>query len=140
MDKLEELENLGLSNDEVVHIKKIKTFIDEHADIFESGFAVNNGKLIKDFSKMWTDEGEKRFGWTRPAMYYMVAGGEVLTLEMFHHFQGGGQAYVSDRPWCNCSTRNDWCFGSKKCKGTNCWVQEDGCGFLLLYQCIGKCL
>lgn len=46
---------------------------------------------------------------------------------------------IGNRPKCNCSKLDDWCFGpGSDCDSSDC-ISKNGCGFFLMRRCDGEC-
>lgn len=85
-EKFDELKGLKWSKDELKHIAEMENFMNKHKEMFDLEYENREQTLEKfdTFATKWMQDGEKKFGWTKDLMRYLVADCGELTEEMFN--------------------------------------------------------
>lgn len=85
-EKFDELKGLKWSNEELNHIAEMQKTMEQYKDMFCTNSESREQSLEKfdAFATKWMQKGEKKFGWTKELMRYLVADCGELTEEMFN--------------------------------------------------------
>ncbi|MCL2098312.1 MAG: bacteriocin fulvocin C-related protein [Bacteroidales bacterium] len=150
IDKLVQVRNLNLRFDQIQHIDAL--MVKMRVSWFDEK-AREDAKLsaeINDFLEQWVN-GAYQLGWSKNEIGRIVALLEDVEKEDDTIIlRNGTYEYVADferegsgggggnKPGCNCSLSDDWCFGSY-CDRFLCEQTSHGCGTLWMKKCTGRC-
>lgn len=136
-EKLEKVKMLNWTDEERRHIESAESFIDDHKSYF-SGKKLTDEELdnVDLFFYKWQKYGIAHLGWTDRIGKSIFATGLPISDTK------GGVIYKTPVPPinCHCSTESDYCeYQISPCKKDNCIYSSYGCGWILVYDCDGRC-
>lgn len=136
--KVKEVKKLDWNEAEIQHIEDAEKFIDTHHHLFvKNKLTDEESDELELFFYKWQKDGIEKLGWTeRIGKSIFVSGDPVIDTK-------GNVIYKKPYPKenCHCQKENDFCnqsFGP--CIKVNwCVYQSNGCGWLFLSECNGRC-
>lgn len=150
-DKFNEVSQMQWTAKEKLHIAKALAFIVSHKEFF-SDEALNDEQLneLELFFHKWKEEAINQLGWSKE-LCFAIAGnggtlinkkGEIAT-QITTEPTNPSFGYVGNlkKRDCNCNTGHlsDFCITDGPCDKADCNVSEDGCGWVLVMKCNGRC-
>lgn len=152
LDKINEVQTLGWSNDEKAHIRKIAKFIIGHPQYFNDELLTDKQlDEIEMFFYIWKTDAIKKWGWSDKLCYAIAGSGlqiknrkgdfenqtiyeNKLGLDKYNPQFDPSKPSV---PNCNCNQSADFCMITT-CVKSKC-SEVKGCGWLCLQTCNGEC-
>lgn len=140
-DKFNNIKSLDWSKEELLHIEKAESFLEDHYE-FLSNEMLSDNQLdeLELFGYKWVHDGERLFGWPLSLGIQMIGSGEDI------HNKTDTIVYRKPVPPlnCHCHLGNSifhTCGLSNGCYGSNCIESGSsvGCGVFLSETCDGIC-
>lgn len=138
MEKLDSVQaNVGNSEPEILHIKKLKDFVD-----------TNYGTLDIEqqylFENQWISYSRNTLLWEDAKIFFIVNSLCISQEQYEYIYFPDYQIQSQSSRWigtCSCNTESDYCAQSGGlCQGSaRCSATVDGCGWLWQYSCNGSC-
>ena len=138
-DKIKEVKELEWTDEEIAHIDKVDSFIDNHKNFFENRkLTEEESDEIELFFYIWQKYGTEYLGWTDRLGKSLFATGRTLVDTKGNILIKKPYPHVN----CNCSNSTDFCEQQiSPCKKVKwCEVTDRGCGWLWLAECDGRCM
>ncbi|MBR1924380.1 MAG: bacteriocin fulvocin C-related protein [Ruminobacter sp.] len=137
--KISEVKKLDWTDAEIAHIDEVGTFIDNHKNFFESKKLTDaESDELELFFYKWQKYGIEQLGWNDRLAQQLFATGSALKDTQDNIIIKKPYPYVD----CNCNTEKDFCpeqiYPCRKVKW--CQTTNNGCGWLLLAECNGRCM
>lgn len=148
-EKFAQVETLGWSGRELMHIEKAKEFVLSNEDFFtdEKLTEYQEDKLDKFFLS-WVEYAIENLGWSEKEAYSIVASGYDVKNkcgDIVRPLSNNDGIYPIDPilntkgESCNCNAKHDFCQSGWTCIAADCIDSAHGCGWIWVQSCNGLC-
>lgn len=148
-EKFEEVKLLDWTYEELAHIQEVEDYTIDNTQYFREGnLSEDELDSIETFFAKWLRLGEKKFGWTKQTGMAIVGTGfkmidkegNLLLPERNNDTMSIPVMTMKTEVDCNCNKKSlISCFPLGSCEDSECIETWNGCGFLWVAPCDGRC-
>ena len=142
-EKFQEVKDLDWSEEELEHIVKAETFLDNHRFFYSMKLTDDQKDELETFFYLWEKESKQKFGWTK-TINIGIAGTGYRLVDIDGKVDAD-ERQMNSTTDCHCNIKmlSDFCnIGGHlgACVKEDCNIGDFGCGWLWLEDCNGICI
>ena len=143
-EKFKELMMLSWTDGEMSLIKEAEQFFEEHINLFGDILPTDEQlDEVEIFFYKWSEKAKKEYLWSDSMITSIIASGEKLLDTkgtIYKRSKTAKSILSSDSEACNCNVGSLFSCGQyTECEDAECDGTTMGCGFMLLWECDGRC-